>query len=312
VSGGVLWADEVNKCFYLYGGEFQEAPQEFSFWTYDTILNQWNETDFESNDNSLQRVSFGAGTQIEELGRGYYFGGYHNNHTSPNWSGNQVATNSLIMYDFSNGILNNNTGPDSVGRAEGSLVYIPASDRGLLVYFGGVEDTFQNGSFVAANMSTIHIFDVASSKWYTQAASGTAPPSRRQFCAGATWADDHTSYNIYVYGGYAIDQEGVTAYDDIYILSLPSFTWIKGWPTDNSSSTIGHGGCTANIIKRNQMIIIGGWFTDNDQCDSAGVWGQHNMNLGSSGPDNAFWDEYDPKLSTYFVPTPIINVIGGG
>jgi hypothetical protein len=36
------------------------------------------------------------------------------------------------------------------------------------------------------------------------------------------------------------------------------------------------------------------------------------MNLGYNGPAGALWDKYDPKLSTYFVPTPIIKAIGGG
>jgi hypothetical protein len=197
VSGGVLWADEVNKCFYLFGGQFQSNPTDFSFWAYDVVLNQWNETDYTSNVNSLQRVAYGAGTQVEELGFGFYYGGWVSNLTVPNWNGPPVATSNLIWFDFTKGTLNNNTGPpDGVGRAEGQMVYLPASDGGLLVYFGGVEDPFHNGTSVAANMSMIHIYDISSSKWYTQNATGTAPAPRRQFCAGATWADDHSSYNM--------------------------------------------------------------------------------------------------------------------
>lgn len=36
------------------------------------------------------------------------------------------------------------------------------------------------------------------------------------------------------------------------------------------------------------------------------------MNLGYNGEKKALWDKYDPELSTYFVPTPIISAIGGG
>jgi hypothetical protein len=151
VSGGTLWADQINKCFYLYGGEFQGNPTDFTFWSYDTVLNQWNETQYKSNVNSIQRVSYGAGTQIEELGLGFYYGGYINNHTTPGWDGPPTATSSLIRYDFSSGTLNNNTGPDNVGRAEGELIYLPASDGGLLVYFGGIEDKDRNGSFVGVS-----------------------------------------------------------------------------------------------------------------------------------------------------------------
>jgi hypothetical protein len=151
VSGGILWSDDINKCFYLYGGEYQSNPNDFSFWAYDTILNQWNETEYQSNVNSIQRVSFGAGTQIDELGLGFYYGGWMNNATSPAWKGNPMASSNLIVYDFSDGTLNNNSGPDTTGRAEGSMVYLPASDGGLLIYFGGVEDPNQNGSFVGVS-----------------------------------------------------------------------------------------------------------------------------------------------------------------
>jgi hypothetical protein len=144
VSGGILWGDEVNKCFYLFGGEFHDTPSDFSFWTYDTLLNQWNETAYTSNTKSMQRVSFGAGTQVEELGVGFYYGGWMNNHTSPNWNGAPMASTNMIRYDYSGHTLNNNTGPDNVGRAEGSMVYLPASDGGLLVYFGGVEQSNGN------------------------------------------------------------------------------------------------------------------------------------------------------------------------
>ena len=153
VSGGILWADEINKCFYQFGGEFQNNPEDFSFWIYDTALNQWNTTVPQSNVNSLQRVSFGAGTEIAELGQGFYYGGWMNNHTSPGWQGNPIATANFVQFDFNTGTLSNDTGPDNTGRAEGSMVYIPASNAGLLIYFGGVEDPYQNGSFVGVSLA---------------------------------------------------------------------------------------------------------------------------------------------------------------
>jgi hypothetical protein len=66
------------------------------------------------------------------------------------------------------------------------------------------------------------------------------------------------------------------------------------------------------VINRDQMLIIGGWFTTSDTCDSPNGYGQHNMFLGENGAARSLWDKYDPKISTYFVPTPVISVIGGG
>jgi hypothetical protein len=45
-------------------------------------------------------------------------------------------------------------------------------------------------------MQKIHIYDVNSGKWYTQTASGDVPLPRRQFCAGVTWPDDRSSFNM--------------------------------------------------------------------------------------------------------------------
>ncbi|KAJ4986475.1 cell wall anchored protein [Stagonosporopsis vannaccii] len=309
VSGGILWPDEVNKCFYQFGGAFTNGtPTDFSMWTYDTLLDQWNKTGNKAAGvSATQRVAYGAGTHIEGLGLGFYFGGYKSNWTDPNWTGPAIATADLVRFEYSTGYLSNNSGPaDNVGRAEGQLVYLPISDSGLLVYFGGIEDPQQNGT----SLPEIHMYDVQSSKWYTQTATGDIPGARRQFCAGVTWANDQSSYNIYLYGGYGFGDP--LAYDDVYILTLPSFTWIKAFPTDNSTGAFPHGGCSANVINKDQMIIIGGWFPDSDQCDSPQVQGQHGMNLGYNGERKALWDRYDPAISDYFVPTPIISAIGGG
>lgn len=36
------------------------------------------------------------------------------------------------------------------------------------------------------------------------------------------------------------------------------------------------------------------------------------MNLGYNGGERVIWDKYDPNLSIYYVPTPVLSVIGGG
>ncbi len=149
VSGGFLWADDVNKIFYLFGGEYDTQPDGFSVWGYDTILNQWNAT---KGSSTLQRVAYGAGVSVSERGEGYYFGGWLSNRTVPGWSGTQVATSGLIKYDMTSDSYTNNTGPDSIGRAEGAMVFLPASDGGLLVHFGGVMTPYGNSTTVGAPM----------------------------------------------------------------------------------------------------------------------------------------------------------------
>lgn len=85
----------------------------------------------------------------------------------------------------------------------------------------------------------------------------------------------------YLYGGFA--GEGPGGFDDVYVLSLPSFKWINVFNTGNGTNSQGfpHGACSANVINRDQMMIIGGWFTNPSfsDCDSPGSQGQHNSKL---------------------------------
>jgi hypothetical protein len=198
VTGGALWADNVNKLFYLFGGEYapDSTPYSFSPWFYDVVYNTWNTT---TPPNTLiNRVSYGASVGVSELGKGFYYGGWLSNQSVPGWSAPPMLTANLIMYDYDLNRWSNNSGPDSVARGEGVMVYLPASDGGLLVYFGGVQDVWGNGTVTGVPMSEIHIYDIANEKWYTQTATGTVPEMRRRFCAGATWASDQSSYNMLV------------------------------------------------------------------------------------------------------------------
>src|ERR1700710_2761146 len=138
VSGGTLWADDVNKRFYLYGGDYSGGitPSRPNLLSYDTIYNQWES--FGPPNMAINSVSWGAGVGISDLGQGYILGGWLSNNSVPGWSGGPYATSTLIKYQMDGGLWSNNTGPDPAGRAERAMVYLPASGSGLLVYFGGL------------------------------------------------------------------------------------------------------------------------------------------------------------------------------
>jgi hypothetical protein len=86
----------------------------------------------------------------------------------------------------------------------------------------------------------------------------------------------------YLYGGFAA--EGPGGYDDAYVLSLPSFKWINVFNTGNGTTPFPHGACSASVIHRDQMLIVGGWFTDSSytDCDAPNSQGQHNSKLSNS------------------------------
>jgi hypothetical protein len=195
LSGGTLWADEVNKRMFLFGGESYQAPAvNFKLLAYDPIYNQWDSFGPPSSD--VNNVAWGAGVTVSERGEGYYYGGWMSNTTTPGWTGDAMGSTGFVKYDMDSNLFTNSTGPDNIPRAEGVMLYIPASDRGLLIYFGGAVMPYFNSTANPALMSDIYIYDIGIGNWYVQQATGDIPNPRRRFCAGATWAPDHSSYNM--------------------------------------------------------------------------------------------------------------------
>ncbi|KAK6078523.1 Kelch repeat-containing protein-like protein 5 [Seiridium cupressi] len=309
VNGGILWADGVNKKFYLFGGEYyQTPPSELALYSYDTLNNYW--TTFDDTPSSISSVSYGAGISVSEIGEAFYYGGWMSDASNPEWTGTQTATTGLIHYVMDENRWNNITGPDDVGRAEGAMVYLPASDGGLLVYFGGIQDP-GNGSITGQPMDEIFVFDMASSRWYKQVANGDIPGMRARFCAGVTWAEDRSSYNVYLYGGLGMPNY-TSGYDDVYILSMPSFTWIKMYPNTTTLEQYPHHSLSCNVIDGSQMIIAGGSFPlDDHTCDVPEQYGTHGLDLGEQNEDTSPWFLYRPNITEYVVPSIISDIIGG-
>lgn len=340
VAAGALWSDEVNGWAYLYGGETTSQGRAWpvSLYAYDVWYDKWYVRSIPDG-AEIPGVSHGAATSVSERGEGYYYGGWCSSRTDPGIADgvDAQANNELIRYNYDTDEWTTVRGPDEKGRAEGVMVYIPAGDGGLLIYFGGVVDETEDQTGVpvemfdgkedlgksevngttkvkAQRMDEIFIYDVVSTKWYRQNATGQVPENRRRFCAGVTWADDQSTYNIYLFGGLGFgDQEA--GYGDVYALTLPTFTWIKLWPGPESDTPHGpfpHHSLSCNVVRNAQMIIIGGWFTKFDGCDEPK--GAHGLDMGKQnkkdGPD-AYWDTYKPQVTKYVVPDDIRALVGG-
>jgi hypothetical protein len=181
VANGYLW--NSHDSLFLYGGEFSEYPTTdpvaFSTWEYNIVSKQWVEhKDPKTADGEnaapggqpVQSSAEGAGFSVSTLGRGWYFGGHLDYHTTEGWSINtpRVYLKSLLEFTFPG---HSNEGVESLGdgktagqdgvyrniteggmqdtagfteRADGLLLYIPGfGDEGLLLGLaGGVNETF--------------------------------------------------------------------------------------------------------------------------------------------------------------------------
>lgn len=177
-------------------------------------------------------------------------------------------------------------------------------------------------------MNVIDVYDIATSTWYKQSTSGETPVLRVNPCAVAASAPDGTSTNIYMYGGQnLIPSDNQTQYGDMWILTIPSFTWIEVDTTGQSVPTprVGH---TCSLYD-SQIISIGGYNTLQNSigCDT-GVYVFNAVNLtwqnnftATGNPkanplNKQLSQENDPAgLSgsyNYQVPGAVQSVIGGG
>ena len=152
-------------------------------------------------------------------------------------------------------------------------------------------------------MSTIDIYDVAGDKWYRQRTVG-GPGQLARGCAVVATAQDRSSFNIYYYGGYDGLNAAEPFSDDVWVLSLPSFTWVNLAP-----GTDGRAGHKCVTPYPDQMLVIGGYQGGNIRgtlpClrETVRVF---NLSTGT------WLDRYDPAVySEYSVPEAVYEKIGG-
>ncbi|KAG9241498.1 hypothetical protein BJ878DRAFT_570110 [Calycina marina] len=303
VALGYLW--HSYDSIFLYGGEFSDSPVTsplpVSTWEYNIASGDWAEhanpktsagNYSEAGDIPVQRAAEGAGLSVPEIGRSWYFGGHLDLYTTSGWS-NQIARvylKSLLEFTHPGYA---NSGVESLGlmnaapvggvyrnitdggiqaddgfteRADGVFVYVPGwGEQGIaLGLAGGTNATM-------SEMNIIDIYDIANSTWYKQATSGTPPPIRVNPCAAVAAAPDRSSFNIYLYGGQNLIPYGSQIQmSDMYILTIPSFTWVQVDLEGQSAppARAGHS-CT---MWDGQMVVMGGYVGTDISCDSPGVY----------------------------------------
>ncbi|KAL5601176.1 hypothetical protein BROUX41_005981 [Berkeleyomyces rouxiae] len=333
--------------YYLYGGlaantsayELPDANDVLLYQRYEYGA----ERDFSISldsftlDSGTDRyVTYGAGATVNSEWKAFYFSGLRSE-SGPIYqqtSREETPTSWTHSADFlitleteeSNQLTQkwtNTSLPDNVkGRAAGEFVFVPVGSNGVMVAVGGVTyPEFVNGSADSANPElsesegkrfheTIDIYDIGSQKWYQQNTTLVdTPPTLSRGCAVMAEAPDRSSYNIYYYGGYTAIS-GLESYsDDVWVLSLPSFTWTKIYSGNNRHGRVSHQ-CFQPYP--GQMMIIGGMtaITSASTSDFTCLEGNAIQLFNMSSLE--WLDVYDPAVySNYTVPDAISNVIGG-
>lgn len=284
-------------------------------------------------DGLTRYVTAGASVSVPSENLAFYFGGLRATNHGPiygspasyNESINaNTLSDSFITFDMAaqeKEVWTNRTLPTQVpGRVNAELVWVPQGKRGVLVAIGGVVDpvsqnanmtltTAQSTESVAQSlnfMTTVAVYDIETEQWYMQPTNSGSPPALTQGCTVVASSSDYTSHNIYWYGGFDGINPSKTFSDDVWILSLPSFMWMRVLQGTN-----GHGRAGHKCIKPypDQMMVIGGYTpstTTGLTCVDGGVVQVFNLSSAEWMPS------YNPAVwSNVTVPGMIYNMIGG-
>lgn len=184
-----------------------------------------------------------------------------------------VPTSDLIVCNttiLAQPVCGRSTPPGVPPRTESELIWVPYGIQGSLLSIGGtlipsdLSVTGLNPIYVPSNstnnyMTDVLIYDIDSGTWMSQQTDRTAPDTPgtlASFCSVMANSQDGKSHHIYIYGGYDGTYETFSsAYDTVWILSLPSFRW-----TMISDGTADHRRQNHKCVKTSpsQFFSIGG------------------------------------------------------
>ncbi|APA09574.1 hypothetical protein sscle_05g043440 [Sclerotinia sclerotiorum 1980 UF-70] len=328
LKGALFSGSPGGNQIYLYGGTEQSMNTSFygypdptspnqTLLSYDVTQNQWDSINVDST--IPEKPSSGSSADVPDQGLGFYFNGEINPGSSTETTsipeGSSVPLEGMVMLNMTDNTTRNisTSAIDTNSRTGGILQYIPGigeNGKGILIQFGGMyrqAGNLSNELGTLAPMDQINIFDINSvydgknGTWYTQQASGNLPPRRIDSCTVVAAAPDNSSYNIYLYGGQDGDS---VSYDDVFVLSLPSFKWIQVYEAVPGSPRFGH---TCHLVGNRQMLTVGGAQKKySSYCDweSSGVaiYDMYALSWTSA---------FHHDANSYIVPGNITDAIGG-
>ncbi|CAI6090106.1 unnamed protein product [Clonostachys chloroleuca] len=340
VDGGMLYNDAE---FWMFGGNlFQnkrlyDNPDEhwalgFQAYQYGPDKPLWGPGFVDAKLGNVSRyITYGGAVSAPSENLAWYFPGM----TSPSEgelttvaypNGSTTAQNvstSMVTLDMATQSSEKwayKTLPTSVkGRANPEVVWVPVGEQGILVVLGGVtypewagvttsrksENETASKSESPKFMQEIDVYDIKNDKWYKQSTQN-GPGATTRGCAVVAPASDYSSYNIYYYGGYDGINPKQPYYDQVWVLSIPSFTWTKVNEGTDLHARTGH-----KCFKPypDQMMVIGGITSqagNTISCLDGGPVVMFNLTSAS------WMTSYDPSVhGDYGVPDKVVEAIGG-
>ncbi|KAI9860565.1 MAG: hypothetical protein M1830_006229, partial [Pleopsidium flavum] len=311
-GAGAFFVDDTDTILYSYGGFERDYDPQNSMAMYNTTSESWSTVtvsggNLNQGDREESMYTSSLGT---DLSLSFIQGGY----TSLMGPGAQAesasATNLTGMITFNSSDASNlswtnstesSNAPDTLGA---KMQFVRYGRSGVLVAFGGF------------NVCSIHKrrnIQMLNILRYTVTASGDIPANRDLFCITMSSAPDGSSSNIVMYGGWTILQN--RGWQDIYILSVPSFQWILVDATgqnQNGPEAIGHSDMSCHVYQGRQMIVLGGaWNRGSDEIKDVSCNAAY-PSVRALDTTNITWAlQWTHTSEPYQVPKAVYKRIGG-
>lgn len=305
-GGGSFWSDLNQTRLYSMAG-FPDSTVEgqSNMQTYDPAHDAWSTTtvgDGKEPYNKLERSQAMYANTLDGGGTLSFIAGGND------WLPGLVIMNSSNPQNPTWLNVTDNNTPYFWGP---TTQYVRMGQQGILVSVGGY-DNF--GQTVQRNMSAVQVYDIASGKWSVVTATGDIPSSRSEFCSALSAASDDSSFQMTIYGGWNLDNN--RALEDVYVLTMPAFQWIKISDTGNNETKLaknaGKRRHFCNSYEDRSMIVLGGAVLHDDtafdlqQCNSS--LPPIKLLDTSTYQWHSQFPLPDPK---YQVPSSVIDVVGG-
>ncbi|KAJ8117712.1 hypothetical protein ONZ43_g4144 [Nemania bipapillata] len=318
-SAGTFFYDHTT--LYPYAGLVgpDAGGSDSSLWAFNSANNTWTSVQVEGGQISFGNNSEGVYASDPRTGTSFYTGGY-----TVAFNGTYNGTVKFrspnpgpLGWEFRTAVVGMQ-GPDIL---KGAMVYVRKGRAGILIAFGGYQTAYQGNQIPDSlwdqrPFNDIYIYDIYSNVWYHQTATGTIPELRTEFCAVVSSAPDDSSFQITIHGGW--DQLNRRAFNDVYVLSVPSFRWIRVQDSNNpdleGGLQPGRNRHKCDIWNETSMIVTGGEITN-------GTWDTSLLSYTCNpayppvkvlDTSTYIWQtEFRPNV-TYSIPEVVTSVIGGG
>ncbi|KAG0133125.1 hypothetical protein HOY82DRAFT_501676 [Tuber indicum] len=344
-SAGAMYGGRGDFVFVYEGQTPKNMPeQQSSIWGYSITNQTWQMTDrWEHDDERFpNRQSRGAQVMTPDGNTGFYIGGLraYENDTFKGWF--YGPEEQFTSIDLVTGRKNKTERlPLKQKRIGPNAIFLPIGKQGSLVLVGGTgeykvrllapaQNSTQNikkreginPNDVRVNpmsqMDTIWIYDIAAGRWFYQTAVGEMMPwERKNFCMVAATSDADPSGNkthhIFIYGGGTDYKSPMlsmndTAFDDMYILSLPAFRYYQVKLGDVKPDVRQR--MTCHVVNNKQMLVVGGHRVNSSETVTDCQWDELNL----FDMNTLKWEtEFVPSApgASKFVPNPeVIAALG--